>query len=333
MPKFTQLPEGPILRIASYLNDADLSSLSKTCRTFSFFTQSERPKRALTSLIAAVIDDKREKVAKILKLHPEFLLKTPHRAHLRYIESQYTWQKFYVESPLKIALIRNQVEMIKVMVPYLQQLPQEEVMAQWAQAEAVISQQKTTYDFDALIAAINTGGQDMEEALQAFRDMVLPQDPVTLNDYYNIEALLLAAYQAYADKFNDFADWLQRIIFCVRVIGFLQSLVTPEVAQVFCEGLYSVVEGGQAISNRARSLKLKLWTVQGGTTNFYRSNNRSLAGLGFEYLSHVGVAEYDSVLESTTLLEKLCRAKTSELAGFKDRLQCPVEPKPCCVIL
>ncbi len=158
-------------------------------------------------------------------------------------------------------------------------------MQQWAQAEEDIKLQKITYDFDALIAAINTGGQDMEDALQTFREAVLPPNPVVLNNYYNIEALLLAAYQAYADKFNDFADWPQRIIFCVKVIGFLQSLVTPEVAKVFCERLYYVVERGQAISERARSLKLKLWAARDGTTNFYRSNNRSSSGLGFEYLS------------------------------------------------
>ncbi len=284
MCELTQLPEDPVLNIVRYLNNADLSNLSKTCRTLSIFTQPERSKRALSLLLASVIDDKREMVHRILASHPALLLKTPH--YLPFIESQYTWQKFFAESPLKIALIRNQVEMIKVMLPYLQRLDLGDVMQQWEQAEEEIKLQKTTYNFDTLIAAINTSGQDMEDALQAFRDAVLPKDTIALNNYYNIEALLRAAHKAYHNKFNNFTDWDQRDIFSVKVIGFLQSLVTPEVAQLFCEGLYDVVREGRPIRGRAASLKL----LNG--VDFYRASCDSVEGLGYQYLCSGAAASH-----------------------------------------
>ncbi len=63
-------------------------------------------------LMQAVIDDHRDQVRDILDAYPDLLLLGP---LIKPVESHYTWQKFYVESPLKIALIRNQVEMVKVL--------------------------------------------------------------------------------------------------------------------------------------------------------------------------------------------------------------------------
>lgn len=89
-------------------------------------------------LLQAAIDDDREQVKNILNYHSDLLLLDP---RIKPIESQYTWQRFIPESPLMIALKRNQVEMIKIMLPYLQQLDQCDVMQQWSKAEAGIKQQ------------------------------------------------------------------------------------------------------------------------------------------------------------------------------------------------
>src|SRR3990167_5366754 len=67
------------------------------------------------------------------------------------------------------------------------------------------------------------------------------------------------------------------------MIGLAQSVLSPETAKIFCEGLYSVVEEKRAISARAGALKLL------DDELFYRLSRDSRSGLGFEYLC-AGVA-------------------------------------------
>jgi hypothetical protein len=85
-----------------------------------------------------------------------------------------------------------------------------------------------------------------ETVLTAFRAELLPQDPETLKslamkpDSFDPELLLLAAYSAYDKRFDGFQGNQgehQREHFCVKVIGYIQSILSPETAKVFCEGL------------------------------------------------------------------------------------------------
>lgn len=305
-------------------------------------------------LLQAVIDDHKSQVIAILNERPEALLTVP---TMDTIQSQFTWQQFIPESPFVMAFKRNQVEMIKVMLPYLQQLDYNQVMQQWEQAEEGLQLQKTTYNFDALINHIRAGGDDMQSALHTFRSTILPPSAITLNESYHIEKLLLAAYQAYINKITLFKSTAQRHIFCKNVIGFLQSLVIPEVAKVFCEGLYYVVEEKQPISTRATSL-----TLPNGC-NFYRSDKNTAAGLGFTSFCNLGSSRpiafnpiaHAYIISTTknlwgaqqtqasngtpdkahTLLQKLFETKTSELAKLKERIQARhvEQSKPSCLIL
>jgi hypothetical protein len=150
-----------------------------------------------------------------------------------------------------------------------------------------------------------------DDALSQFRDMLLPEHAVNLDNYFDIELLLYAAYKLYDDRFDDFQNWKQRDAFCIGVIGFIQSLVTPETAKIFCEGLYYVVEENRKISDRATALKLL------GGEFFYRSPLDSRVGLGFDFICGFGGAWRGAArVAGGGRLEKLCRAKATKFRNF-----------------
>jgi hypothetical protein len=60
---------------------------------------------ALTALYQAVIDDDQDKVKTVLDLHPKLLLHPIPQDFT--IESKLTWQKFYVEDALMMAVKRK----------------------------------------------------------------------------------------------------------------------------------------------------------------------------------------------------------------------------------
>jgi hypothetical protein len=117
-----------------------------------------------------------------------------------------------------------------------------------------------------------------EDALKLLFAILLPKNAVKLDDSIDPELFLLALYNAYRDNFDLFQNWEQRGAFCVRMIGLAQSVLPPETAKIFCEGLYDVVVKKRKISERAESLKL----LDG--ESFYRSSRESRSGPGMEYL-------------------------------------------------
>jgi hypothetical protein len=219
--------------------------------------------------LQAVIDDDRKTVERLFTIRPDLLLYKPHFCS---IQSQLTWQIFMPESALMMALKRNQVEMVKVIVAAIEAAVDngtlnkgqlQNILGQWAAAEASLQvpiKKARTYNFQSLIDVIrqnDPSSKATEDALAAFRKTVLPDTPIALDDHYDIEQLLLAAHQAYAEKFNQFESWEQRNLFCVQVIGYLQSLLSPEVAKIFCESLFFVLEQGKNIGELASTLKLQ----------------------------------------------------------------------------
>ncbi len=93
--------------------------------------------RIYPMLLQAVVDDNQEQVQNILNLCPELLLKIPEKKLT--IESQYTWQTFYPEYVLYIAIMRDQLEMVKILLPYFKKIKNvenvdEEFSKQWNSA-------------------------------------------------------------------------------------------------------------------------------------------------------------------------------------------------------
>jgi len=217
------------------------------------------------------------------------------------IESKLTWQKFYAEKPAIMAAKRKQIKMLEL----IDELEQTELVKQ-AKAEALLAwspyetQQNAQGEDEIVIPRLyadyakslidvfreeafpnGTKGkfsEKTENALKLLFDILLPKKAVKLDDYIDPELFLLALYTAYRDHFDFFQNWDQRDAFCVRMIGLAQSVLSPETAKIFCEGLYSVVEEKRAISARAGALKLL------DDELFYRLSRDSRSGLGFEYL-------------------------------------------------
>ena len=100
------------------------------------------------------------------------------------------------------------------MLPYFEKLTDGSKQANelWALADQIrVAQKKNTesYDFSQLVDVISKetfpNGIDItdklsdatEAALEQFRKTVLPDNTIALRDYFDIEQLLIAAYQMY----------------------------------------------------------------------------------------------------------------------------------------
>jgi hypothetical protein len=292
-----------------------IATLSNTCRHFHSLFKEPLSDRAqiLASLYQAVIDDNREQVKKILNARPELLLIDP--AENFVIESQCTWQKMYAENALVMAAKRRQIEMIKLLLPYYDKLSQTDAvvnakakgLSAWVHYEIdenadeiVIPEKYVKYAKNMLDVFCKETfpkgvpgqnnipmnvelSEETEEALKSLFNNLLPKHAVKLDDYFDVELLLLAVYKAYCDHFTQFNNWEQRDTFCVRVIGLIQGVQSPETAKIFCKGLEAVVaalEKGQEIKLSKNACEHKL---QGGEA-YFRIGRDSFIGLGFYFL-------------------------------------------------
>jgi len=270
----------------------------------------------LPIFLQAVIDGDIPKIKQMLSQNPYLLLAKPCPSLV--IESKLTWQRFDVslENALSIAVKRKQITVIETFLPYIKELDQSkdksgdqsdfemamQVLSQWSkyvmpQNEIVIPEEYAIYaqslvdpftrenfpngDNDILHLS-----QDAESAIDYLFNKILLPKLIQLDNYLDVELLLLAVYKAYDANFNAFQNWKQRDAFCIRVIGLIQSVLSPETAKIFCESLDTVgtaLDRGKAIteisiSDLAKALKLK------GGESFYRSSRDSHLGLGSEFL-------------------------------------------------
>jgi hypothetical protein len=301
---------------ASALTNNVMSTLSNTCHHFHTLFKQPLINRALMTLWQAVIDDDRELIKRILDEKPELLLIDPPQDFV--IESQLTWQKIYAENPLTMAAKRKQIKMIELLLPYYDRLPQtesvmkakEKGLSAWVYYEIVKNNQGKDEILipqeyaDYALALINVFSQETfpngipgendipmtvefseetEGALNQLFNKLLPEHAVKLDDCFDMELLLLAVYKSYVKNFNLFQNWKQRDAFCVRVIGLIQCVQSPETAKIFCEDLDGVVSAQQKGQEKEISEQAKGHKLKDGAT-FYRLCRESLAGLGFNFL-------------------------------------------------
>ncbi len=74
--------------------------------------------------LQAVINDDIETVKKCLDAEPDLIAGQPDKNLV--IESKLTWQKFYAESALTMAVKRKQIKMVELLLPYYDKLEQTE---------------------------------------------------------------------------------------------------------------------------------------------------------------------------------------------------------------
>lgn len=305
---FLNLPKEIFTHMKSVVPDEDMakliSKLSQTNRASNSLFKEGFEDTYYQVLLQAVTDDNRQKVIKILNSKLSILSEPPKPNQI--IQSKFTWQKFYAEDPLMMAVKRKQIEIIKILLPYYQKLGKNTeintALSAWTiyktktiynavtkqnEEEIVIPQSYAIYakqlldtftQEDVKANQLNNFSQPAEEALDDLYETLLPKKAIKLNDYLDVELFLLALYKAYNDHFAQFKNWEQREAFCVRVIGLVQSVLSPETAKIFCEGLYEVVINNKPISALAAALKLKDGQA------YYRQAEEARSGAGYSFL-------------------------------------------------
>lgn len=333
--------------IGPSLSVRDTINLFTSCSFFSIF----RPnliKHAIKTLLQAVIDDKVEIVRKLLDKNPALLFAVVKKDLI--IESTYTWQRFNVKNKnaLSIAAKRKQLEMVDLLLSYCDQLEQTEAieiekanaLSAWTpfqiepytlEEEIVIPPQYKDYMqllVNACIAENFPYGNGTEHnpdythlsdateaSLAHLFNRLLPENAIHFDDYdVDVELLLLTAYKVYNDNIDAFLNWAQRDAFCVRVIGLIQSVLTPEMAKILCEGLHYVVTENRPIDKRAKSLLLA------SDHPFYRHAYDARSGLGFKYLCEVRggrrAGARDVKRNRASLIETLFKQKQKDFEDY-----------------
>lgn len=282
-------------------NPKTLATLSRTCRQFHLFYQSKRDCTYLKYFLRAVIDNKKSDVKRILSIDPTLLLKEPDPKMV--VQSQYTWQQFYAENALTMAVKRRQWEMVRILLSYVDRLPQTDHVihikthALSHYQEYLLDDQKhlvipweyivylqTLIDqfcketFPNSVHLRATLSDETESLLQQFRDIVLPNYPIKIDDYFDTDLFLYAALKAQHDHVNRFANQHQQEHFFVKVVGFIQGLLTPENAAIWCDGMHDYAKEAKPISDRAA--RYQVW----GGASFYRPNQTTRTDLGYEHL-------------------------------------------------
>jgi len=154
-----------------------------------------------------------------------------------------------------------------------------------------------------------------ESALETFRTQLLPETAIAIDKYVDIGQILIAAYKAYEIFFGRFQNWNQRDLFAICVIGFIQSLVSPELAKIFCPDI------GDSLSD---TFQLK------NGQSFYRAARDSHSGLGFNFFCSIYEAHKFSTYEAAALihivkaqelLEKRYQAEAAEFDKLTYQIQ------------
>ncbi|MCH9744889.1 MAG: hypothetical protein K0U29_08185 [Gammaproteobacteria bacterium] len=307
------IPDLALYRACNFLDTQSVARLASACDRFAGLFRPVLQQRAtlllpqenaLPSLLQAVIDGRKVEVRRMLAIRPDLLLLDV--SQIPGIQSQLSWQIFAAEPIIKIAIQRNQIEILEVIIEAIKnagdRLTQEQqvlLMAQWEEAEANLKALKARsrqFDFQPLIKVIIEGvspegvlSPEVEAALHDFRKTLLPDAPIKLGDYYDIMELLTAACKAYETAVNipfsfdltrpkgKLRNQKQYEVFCSNIIGMIQSLLPPEDAEKFCQGLinFSYFQKKE-VSERARLLQVS------GCSNFYRASRKSVSGLGYD---------------------------------------------------
>ena len=161
-------------------------------------------------------------------------------------------------------------------------------------------------------------------ALTRLRQYLLPKD-VTQGHHFNLSQLIKAC-EIYNQNWNPWNE-NQRPLFWRQVIGYLQRLAPVVDAQAFCTGLYYLQEENEPLS---RPAELTIHNDSKSSDEKYYLSNASLAGLGFDFGIYMdgprGAGEghwragWLAARGGRARVEKLCRAKTSDLGHFHRQL-------------
>ncbi|MDR3503227.1 MAG: hypothetical protein P4L79_11675 [Legionella sp.] len=277
------------------------------------------------SLWQAVIDDQRPRVIRILNKYPNLLLlPAPDSMFINCLYSSELKINITGETVLSFSAKNTQIEMLKIFKPFLAKLAQQSQqnhiliqtdLAKWPSYVFVNGQFALPERYRELIEMVSSrllkhsplGNASTIKAFEnkawpAFRDKLLPEEPVTLGDgidtgSWNMDLLLLTARVIYEARIAKFVDEEIRGVYLIRVLGFLQRLVSPETAKVLCADLEKVVYEGYKVSDRVAHLKpgqqsyseQEMALKMGDSMNFYPARSSDTTGQGYEWFCDRGL--------------------------------------------
>lgn len=325
--------------IPTYLTILEQIRLSNTCKAlhkqghFKLLLNPNNDRRDFIQLAQALIDNKQVEVKRILDIKPDLLVFKLDKSML--LRSQYTFQNICVEYPLTMALKRHQLEMVQLLLPYFKKLKDknghEEALTQWNFAPL-----DEIYNFNNLMQCISTdvlyyshhrktndqrdlrlsdkANRFTEIAMNEFRNKMLNS-----GQPYDIQRNLVAALNLYYEVGIDL-NGPSSEFYSINVIGFLMSLLPPELAEIFC----------------GRSDRKLI--IDDQSLSFYRENIKSKVGLGFDFVCTTSgkTTKIISIDQSHGItLDEFCtnlfEKRNDQLAELKNKWEVKIKSKPCVI--
>ena len=222
----------------------------------------------------------------------------------------------------QLALGAEDVEMLEMMVPYLDEDEKHrQYEAQFPPEKEKAEQQCQKRDLAALQTVFKAIGasnndKDAEKALVEFRNYLKPGGVIKTGKHFNAQ-LLLKAFELYDQHYEAFGNtWKSRKNQTAwrKVVGYIQRFLPACYAQAFCQGIYYIVKNREKLH---RSLEFR---YDKGIL-FYPLDSDSSSRLGFDHACHGrtrvrpgGFGRPFGCLG--VFFRKLCQAKAEELRMF-----------------
>lgn len=211
-----------------------------------------------SALWKAVVEGNQALSKKIIKIHPEWLFECSSIKDLsgRIIENV---------TPFELAYGADDLEMLQMMLPYLDKLENGRKRAfNQIKENFTGSDEKKPYDFTTIVAAItaNRGNPEtaiaVKKCIEQFKNDFSPEIIKRGQKHFNMQ-ILFNAYQVYI---NNYGAWsfAQSYLYLSEIITCLLKKVPASYAQAYCQGLDKLIDGQHLLK---RNLKLY------DGTNFY----------------------------------------------------------------
>lgn len=337
--------------LSEFLNIPSLGELITTSKgVYGLFNEpfKNRKNRVFKKLLQAIMDDDKQIVKEILTDMP--MLLAPRESFLKnftenfMIVSKFNHREYIPKEPLKMALERNQLNMVELILPYFNHITngKEKALTQLNRCEVLnkVKEKKEkqyVIEINELINVIkkenfpkgnakdpliNRISDETNKVLENFRNKVIPTKPINLGNFYDLELFLLISYEQYLKNFSTFHNANQRDLFYITVIGPLQKGQSIELIKLFCESLFEVLKQKKIIGSIAESLMLcnnkKLTAYFDENLGLYHAINILFSISPRITTSPKGTGELEAI---ALLLRQLYQSKTNKFSQLKNELE------------
>jgi hypothetical protein len=230
-----------------------LAGLSGSCSQLSSIYRPALTRQNRQKFLQPVVDNDIETVKQILNAKPALLLDKLEEDLV--IDSKDTLEKLNLkgENALTIAAKRRQIEMLKILMPYVDKFQDQklignikaDVLSKWPSYEHKEKKDKWNIpvhyivELEKIIEIFKNEtfpngteakaklSEKTELALEQFIDKILPAKAVTLDESIQPELFLYAAYKVHYNHYHDVNFNFDKLAaYCRRIIGLLQSRLT-----------------------------------------------------------------------------------------------------------